>query len=190
MLKENVSNIYSDLLEQYNILLDGDKSNRSLCSRAKNIYQVLDPVFGNNKDGLLTNRLNISSVLYTATTEKPIAKLLENIFIRPSCIPEKYHDAFDRAISVYLYFKLIKQSSILKLNDLIKLLKAVIMSYITTSDIKEIITWYRNYLSGVILYLQYNFKLKATDINPSYPVEIHYVPKLERIGVTFVYKRR
>lgn len=189
MLKENVSNIYSDLLEQYNIFLDGDKSNRSLCSRAKNIYQVLDPFFGNIKDELLTNRFNFSSVLYSTTTDKPIAKLLENVFIKPSCITENEGSTFDRAVSGYLYLILIKQCTALTVNDLIKLLRTVLVVDIEDKDIKELTSWYLDSLSGVISYLQDNIKKRGEDTNPAYPIEIHYEPDLEQIGVTFIYRK-
>ena len=90
-----------------------------------------------------------------------------------------------------LYTKvLIKRSFDLAGDELIKLLKTVLTSNVTDKDVEELTSWYLNSLAGTTLYIQDNIKKRSNDTNPAYPVEVHYEPELDRIGVTFVYKRR
>ena len=190
MLKENVSNIYSDLLEQYNIFLEGEKMNSNAASYADTMFQVLDPIFGNTKEGLMSNKLDIGFIFYSKTTDEYTNSLLKRVFIRPSCITEADNHTFDIAISSYLYLVLVKGSFDLEGNVLIKLLKTVLITNLTDKDIDELTSWYLNSLAGTILYIQDNIKKRSNNTNPAYPVEVHYEPELDRIGVTFVYKRR
>nr|DAN55956.1 MAG TPA: hypothetical protein [Caudoviricetes sp.] len=60
---------------------------------------------------------------------------------------------------------------------------------IEDKNIEELTSWYLDSLSGVISYIQDNIKKRANDSNPAYPIEVHYEPDLERIGVTFVYRQ-
>lgn len=190
MLKENESNTYLDLLEQYNIFLEGEKMNGNAAVYADQMFQVLDPIFGNTKEGLITNTLDMGFIFYDKTAGEHTNNLLRKSFIRPSFILEDDEHIFDLAISSYLYLILIKQCSDLKVNDLIKLLRTVLTVDITDRDIEELTSWYIDALSGVISYLQDNIKKRSQDTNPAYPVEVHYEPELDRIGVTFVYKRK
>lgn len=90
-----------------------------------------------------------------------------------------------------LYIKiLIKRSFDLEGSELIKLLKTVLTANLTDKDIEELTSWYLNSLAGTTLYIQDNIKKRSNDANPAFPVEVHYEPELNRIGVTFVYKRR
>lgn len=73
MLKENSSNAYFDLLEQYNIFLEGEKRNGNAAFYADQMFQVLDPIFGNTKEKLESNQLDIG--LYS------IVKQLMNIVL-------------------------------------------------------------------------------------------------------------
>ena len=190
MLKDNNSNAYLDLLEQYNIFLEGEKMNGNSAVYADQMFQVLDPIFGNTKEGLMSNTLDMGFIFYDNTPDEYTNNLLNKVFIIPSCIPEKDEHIFDLAISSYLYLTLIKQCSDLKVNDLIKLLRTVLTVDITDRDIEELTSWYLGSLSGVISYIKDNFNKRSKDTNPAYPVEVHYEPELDRIGVTFVYKRR
>lgn len=189
MLKENSSNAYFDLLEQYNIFLEGEKMNGNAAAYADQMFQVLDPIFGNTKEGVISNKLEIGFIFYSKTTDEYSTTLLQKSFIRPSCITENEGSTFDRAVSSYLYLILIKQCTTLTVNDLIKLLRTVLVVDIEDKDIKELTSWYLDSLSGVISYLQDNIKKRANDSNPAYPIEVHYEPDLERIGVTFVYRK-
>lgn len=190
MLKENDSNAYFDLLEQYNIFLEGEKMNGNAAVYADQMFQVLDPVFGNTKEGLISNKLDMGFIFYDKTNDEYTNNLLRKSFIRPSCITEEDEHIFDLAVSSYLYLVLIKQCSNLMVNDLIKLLRTVLLADIRDIDIKVLTSWYLGSLSGVITYMQDNIKKRSQDTNPAYPVEVHYEPELERIGVTFVYKRK
>ena len=190
MLKENESNAYLDLLEQYNIFLEGEKMNGNAAVYADRMFQVLDPIFGNTKEGLISNTLDMGFIFYDKAVDEYTNNLLRKSFIRPSCISEADNHTFDLAISSYLYLVLIKQCSDLKVNDLIKLLRTVLTADITDRDIEELSSWYLDSLSGVISYMQDNFKKRSQDANPAYPLEVHYEPDLDRIGVTFVYKRK
>lgn len=190
MLKENNSNAYLDLLEQYSIFLEGEKMNGNAAVYADRMFQVLDPVFGNTKEGLMSNKLDIGFIFYNKTNDEYTNNLLRKSFIRPSCIPEDDEHIFDLAVSSYLYLVLIKQCSDLTVNDLIKLLRTVLVVDIRDIDIKVLTSWYLGSLPGVISYIQDNIKKRSNDTNPAYPVEVHYEPELNRIGVTFVYKRR
>lgn len=190
MLKENDSNAYLDLLEQYNIFLEGEKMNGNSAVYADQMFQVLDPIFGNTKEELIANKLDIGFIFYSKTTDEYTNNLLRKSFIRPYCITEEDEHIFDLAVSSYLYLVLIKQCSDLKVNDLIKLLRTVLLSDIRDIDIKVLTSWYLGSLSGVISYIQDNIKKRSNDANPAFPVEVHYEPELNRIGVTFVYKRR
>lgn len=190
MLKENNSNAYLDLLEQYNIFLEGEKMNGNSAVYADQMFKVLDPVFGNTKEGLISNKLDMGFIFYDKTDDEYTNNLLKRTFIRPSCIPEVDNHTFDIAISSYLYLVLIKKSFDLAGDELIKLLKTVLTSNVTDKDVEELTSWYFNSLAGVILYMQDNIKKRSEAANPAYPVEVHYEPELERIGVTFVYKRR
>ena len=189
MLKENDSNAYFDLLEQYNIFLEGEKRNGNAAFYADQMFQVLDPIFGNTKEKLESNQLDIGFIFYSKTTDEYCANLLQKVFIRPSCITEDDEYTFDRAVSSYLYLTLIKQNTDLTVNDLIKLLRTVLVVDIEDKNIEELTSWYLNSLSGVISYIQDNIKKRANDSNPAYPIEVHYEPDLERIGVTFVYRQ-
>lgn len=190
MLKENESNAYLDLLEQYNIFLEGEKMNGNAAVYADRMFQVLDPIFGNTKEGLISNALDMGFIFYSKATDEYTNNLLRKSFIRPSCILEDDEHIFDLAVSSYLYLILIKQCSNLIVNDLIKLLRTILTVDITDRDIEELSSWYLDSLSGVISYMQDNFKKRSQDTNPAYPLEVHYEPELDRIGVTFVYKRR
>lgn len=189
MLKENNSNAYLDLLEQYNIFLEGEKMNGNSAVYADQMFKVLDPVFGNTKEGLISNKLDMGFIFYDKTTDEYTNNLLRKSFIRPSCILEDDGSTFDRAISSYLYLILVKHCSDLTVNDLIKLLRTVLLADIRDIDIKVLTSWYLGSLSGVILYMQDNFKKRSNSTSPAYPVEVHYEPELERIGVTFVYRK-
>lgn len=190
MLKENSSNAYFDLLEQYNIFLEGEKMNGNAAAYADQMFQVLDPIFGNTKEKLESNQLDIGFIFYSKSTDEYYANLLQKAFIRPSCITEDDDYTFDRAVSSYLYLILIKQNTDLTVNDLIKLLRTVLAVDIEDKDIEELTSWYLDSLSGVISYIQDSIKKRSEDTNPAYPVEVHYEPDLERIGVTFVYKQQ
>ena len=190
MLKENNSNAYLDLLEQYNIFLEGEKMNGNSAIYADQMFQVLDPIFGNTKEELIANKLDMGFIFYSKTTDEYTTSLLRKSFIRPSCISEEDGSTFDRAVSSYLYLILVKHCSNLIVNDLIKLLRTVLVTDIRDIDIKALTSWYLGSLSGVISYMQDNIKKRSEATNPAYPVEVHYEPGLERIGVTFVYKRR
>ena len=190
MLKENNSNAYFDLLEQYNIFLEGEKMNGNAAIYADTMFQVLDPIFGNTKEGLISNKLDMGFIFYSKTTDEYTTSLLRKFFIRPSCIQEDDGPTFDRAISSYLYLILVKHCSDLTVNDLIKLLRTVLLADIRDIDIKVLTSWYLGSLSGVITYMQDNIEKRRDANNPAYPLEVHYEPELERIGVTFVYKRR
>ena len=157
---------------------------------ADQMFQVLDPIFGNTKEELIANKLDIGFIFYNKTTDEYTTSLLRKSFIRPSCIPEEDEHIFDLAVSSYLYLVLIKQCSDLKVNDLIKLLRTVLLADIRDIDIKVLTSWYLGSLPGVISYIQDNIQKRSNDTNPAYPVEVHYEPDLERIRVTFVYKRR
>lgn len=190
MLKENESNVYLDLLEQYNIFLEGEKMGNAAAVYADQMFKVLDPVFGNTKKELISNKLDIGFIFYSKTTDEYTTSLLRKSFIRPSCIPEDDGFTFDRAISSYLYLILVKHCADLTVNDLIKLLRTVLLTDIRDIDIKVLTSWYLGSLSGVITYMQDNIKKRSENTNPAFPVEVHYEPELDRIGVTFVYKRR
>ena len=190
MLKENESNIYLDLLEQYNIFLEGEKMGNAAAVYADQMFKVLDPVFGNTKEGLISNKLDMGFIFYDKTDDEYTTNLLKRTFIRPSCISEADSHTFDLAISSYLYLVLIKRSFDLKGNELIKLLKTVLTTNLTDKDIEELTSWYLDSLSGVISYIQDSIKKRANDSNPAYPIEVHYEPDLERIGVTFVYRQQ
>lgn len=190
MLKENESNIYLDLLEQYNIFLEGEKMGNAAAVYADQMFKVLDPVFGNTKEGLISNKLDMGFIFYDKTDDKYTNNLLKRTFIRPSCISEADNHTFDIAISSYLYLVLIKKSFDLAGSGLIKLLRTVLTTNLTDKDIEELTSWYLNSLAGITLYIQDNIKKRSNDTNPAYPVEVHYEPELDRIGVTFVYKRR
>lgn len=190
MLKENKSNVYFDLLEQYNIFLEGEKMNRNAAIYADTMFQVLDPIFGNTKEGLMSNKLDIGFIFYSETTNEYTNNLLRKAFIRPSCITDGDSHTFDLAVSNYLYLVLIKQCSDLTDNDLIKLLRTVLTTNVIDKDIEELTSWYLDSLAGVISYIKDNIKKRSEDTNPAYPIEVHYEPELDRIGVTFVYKRR
>lgn len=189
MLKENESNIYLDLLEQYNIFLEGEKMNRNSAIYADQMFKALDPIFGNTKEELIANKLDIGFIFYSKTTDEYTTSLLRKSFIRPSCIPKDDGSTFDRAISSYLYLILVKQCSDLTVNDLIKLLRTILVTDIRDIDIKVLTSWYLGSLAGVITYMQDNLKKRRDANNPAYPVEVHYEPELERIGVTFVYRK-
>lgn len=189
MLKENNSNAYLDLLEQYNIFLEGEKMGNAAAVYADQMFQVLDPIFGNTKEDLIANKLDMGFIFYSKTTDEYTTSLLRKSFIRPSCITEKDGSTFDRAVSSYLYLILVKQCSDLTVNDLIKLLRTVLTVDIRDVDMKVLTSWYLGSLSGVITYMQDNLKKRRDANNPAYPVEIHYEPELERIGVTFVYRK-
>lgn len=189
MLKENNSNTYLDLLEQYNIYLEGEKMNGNAAVYADQMFQVLDPIFGNTKEEIIANKLDIGFIFYDKTNDEYTTSLLRKSFIRPSCIAECDETVFDRAVSSYLYLILVKKCADFTVNDLIKLLRTVLVVDIRDVDIKVLTSWYLGSLSGVIHYLQDNIKKRADDINPAYPVEVHYEPDLERIGVTFVYRK-
>lgn len=189
MLKENESNTYLDLLEQHNIYLEGEKMNGNAAVYADQMFKILDPVFGNTKEKLESNQLDIGFIFYDKTTDEYTNNLLKRTFIRPSCITEDDEHTFDRAVSSYLYLILIKQNTDLAVNDLIKLLRTVLAVDIEDKDIEELTSWYLDSLSGVISYIQDNIKKRANDSNPAYPIEVHYEPDLERIGVTFVYRK-
>jgi len=190
MLKENNSNAYLDLLEQYNIFLEGEKMNGNSAVYADQMFQVLDPIFGNTKEELIANKLDMGFIFYAKTNDEYTTNLLRKSFIRPSCVSEADNHTFDIAISSYLYLVLVKGSFNLEGNELIKLLKTVLTTNLTDKDIEELTSWYLNSLAGTILYIQDNTKKRSEDTNPAYPVEVHYEPELDRIGVTFVYKRR
>lgn len=190
MLKENDSNAYLDLLEQYNIFLEGEKMGNAAAVYADQMFKVLDPVFGNTKEGLISNKLDMGFIFYDKTDDEYTNNLLKRTFIRPSCIITDDEHIFDLAISSYLYLVLIKQCSDLTVNDLIKLLRTVLVVDIRDIDIKVLTSWYLGSLSGVITYMQDNIKKRSNDTNPAYPLEVHYEPELDRIGVTFVYKRK
>ena len=190
MPKENNSNAYLDLLEQYNIFLEGEKMGNAAAVYADQMFKVLDPVFGNTKEGLMSNKLDMGFIFYDKTTDEYTNNLLKRAFTRPSCIPEVDNHTFDIAVSSYLYLVLVKRSFDLEGNELIKLLKMVLTTNLTDKDIKELTSWYLNSLAGTTLYMQDNIKKRSNDTNPAYPVEVHYEPELDRIGVTFVYKRR
>lgn len=189
MLKENNSNAYLDLLEQYNIFLEGEKMGNAAAVYADQMFKVLDPVFGNTKEELIANKLDMGFIFYSKTTDEYTTSLLRKSFIRPSCISEEDGSTFDRAVSSYLYLILVKHCSNLIVNDLIKLLRTVLVTDIRDIDIKVLTSWYLGSLSGVITYIQDNIKKRANSTNPAYPVEVHYEPELERIGVTFVYRK-
>ena len=189
MLKENVSNIYYDLLEQYNIFLEGEKMNSNAAFYADQMFKVLDPIFGNTKEELIANKLDMGFIFYSKTTDEYTTSLLRKSFIRPSCIPEDDASTFDHAVSSYLYLILVKQCSDLTVNDLIKLLITALLVDIRDIDIKVLTSWYLDSLSGVISYMQDNIKKRSEATNPAYPVEVHYEPELDRIGVTFVYRK-
>nr|DAQ18615.1 MAG TPA: hypothetical protein [Caudoviricetes sp.] len=190
MAKENNTNAYLDLLEQYNIYLEGEKMNGNSAVYADQMFQVLVPIFGNTKEKLESNQLDIGFIFYSKSTDEYYANLLQKAFIRPSCITEDDEYTFDRAVSSYLYLILIKQNTDLTVNDLIKLLRTVLVVDIEDKNIEELTSWYLNSLSGVISYIQDNIKKRSEDTNPAYPIEVHYEPDLERIGVTFVYKQQ
>jgi hypothetical protein len=190
MLKENESNAYFDLLEQYNIFLEGEKMNSAAAVYADQMFRVLDPIFGNTKEGLISNTLEMGFIFYDKTPDEYTNNLLRKTFIRPSCIVEDDEHIFNLAISSYLYLILIKQCSGLTVNDLIKLLRTVLTVDITDRDIEELTSWHLNALSGVISYIRDNCEKRAKDTNPAYPIEVHYEPELDRIGVTFVYKKK
>lgn len=190
MLKENNSNAYLDLLEQYNIYLEGEKMTANSAVYADQMFQVLDPIFGNTKEELIANKLDIGFIFYDKTNDEYTTSLLRKSFIRPSCISEDDESTFDRTVSSYLYLILVKHCSDLTVNDLIKLLRTVLVVDIRDIDIKVLTSWYLGYLRGVISYLQDNLKRRANDSNPAYPLEVHYEPDLERIGITFVYRKQ
>lgn len=164
--------------------------NGNAAAYADQMFQVLDPIFGNTKEKLESNQLDIGFIFYSKTTDEYCANLLQKVFIRPSCIAEDDEYTFDRAVSSYLYLILIKQNTDLTVNDLIKLLRTVLVVDIEDKNIEELTSWYLNSLSGVISYIQDNIKKRSEDTNPAYPVEVHYEPDLERIGVTFVYRQQ
>lgn len=189
MLKENSSDAYFDLLEQYNIFLEGEKRNGNAGVYADQMFQVLDPIFGNTKEGLISNKLDIGFIFYDKAIDEYTNNLLRKSFIRPSCIAEDDEHIFDFAVSSYLYLVLIKQCSDLMVNDLIKLLRTVLTTDVTDKDIEELTSWHLDALSGIISYIQDNIKRRREDSNPAYPVEVHYEPDLERIGVMFIYRK-
>ena len=190
MLKENESDVYFDLLEQYNIFLEGEKMNGNAAFYADQMFQVLDPIFGNTKERLMSNQLDIGFIFYSKTTDEYTNNLFKRTFIRPSCISEADNHTFDMAISSYLYLVLIKRSFDLEGSELIKLLKTVLTTNLTDKDIEELTSWYLNSLAGTTLYIQDNVKRRSEDSNPAFPVEVHYEPELERIGVTFIYRKQ
>lgn len=190
MLKENSSNVYFDLLEQYNIFLEGEKMNGNAAFYADQMFKVLDSIFGNTKEKLESNQLDIGFIFYDKTTDEYTNNLLKRTFIRPSCISEVDNHTFDIAISSYLYLVLIKRSFDPAGSELIKLLKTVLTTNLTDKDIEELTSWYLNALSGVVFYMQDNIKKRSNDVNPAFPVEVHYEPELERIGVTFIYRQQ
>ena len=153
------------------------------------MFKVLDPIFGNTKEELIANKLDMGFIFYSKTTDEYTTSLLRKSFIRPSCISEEDGSTFDRAVSSYLYLILVKHCSDLIVNDLIKLLRTVLTVDIRDIDIKVLTSWYLGSLSGVISYMQDNIKKRSKDANPAYPLEVHYEPELARIGVTFVYRR-
>lgn len=190
MLKENESNAYFDLLEQHNIYLEGEKMNRNAAVYADAMIQTLDPIFGNTKEGLMSDKLGIGFIFYSRTANEYITNLFKRSYIRPSFITKKDSHTFDIAISSYLYLILVKKCSDLTVNDLIQLLRTILTVDITDKDTEELTSWYNDALSGVISYIKDNIKQRSKGANLAYPGEVHYEPELERIGVTFVYKRR
>lgn len=62
--------------------------NGNAAAYADQMFQVLDPIFGNTKEKLESNQLDIGFIFYSKTTDEYYANLLQKVFIRPSCITE------------------------------------------------------------------------------------------------------